>query len=104
MTFSSHWAAPASGFQRGSLNSYFTTWGASGSTQFGLIRAAVRAYRRLVSTSSAAIAHFGFFLKIPEPGQSTHFTPPAAVYSGVSSARYIALPSSPASSARWTRS
>ena len=46
-----------------------TRWPASGSTQAGSIRAAVRPKSRAVSTSSATITQFGCLRARVEPGK-----------------------------------
>ena len=67
----------------------------------GWMRATVRAYRRLVRTSSAHITHFGFDSKSPEPGKMWNAEPCVPAYSW-RSPRWPTFARRPASSGRWT--
>ena len=89
-------------------SSTMDTIGSSGSitsarasrTAASSIRATVRAYRFVVSTSSAATIHLGREENVPLPGQRKNLFPPAARYSLVSV--FVAmLASKPARRERW---
>src|SRR5689334_18620245 len=68
-----------------------------------MMRAQVRAYRREVSTISAAVTHLGLRLNKPEPGKMWNLVLRAPVYSFGSVLTPI-LPSRPLRTARWTAS
>ena len=79
-----------------------TRWAPSCSAHSGWMRATVRAHRRLVSTSSAAITHRGGFLASAEPGAMAKRASRAPEV--LARARGRARPmcdSRPASSERW---
>ena len=77
VTFSYAAAAPELFDQCGSLIRRLARSPASGSAHSGSIAATVRANRRLVSTSSAAMTAVGGFLRSPEPGKIANRAPRA---------------------------
>ena len=74
---------------------------ATGSTHSGSMRAAIRPHRRLVSTSSATIVHFGGFLNRPDPGKMEKRALRAPVNSCLSASFMPMCDSRPVSNAVW---
>lgn len=93
--------APCARSQCGSLYERLSRCCATGSTHSGSIRAAMRPHRRLVSTSSATMVHFGGFLNRPEPGKMEKRALRAPVYSCFSASFIPMWDSRPVSSAIW---